>query len=160
MWGDYIARITIASVVYARTGSALATAATFAVSMLPSCSAGASCPVCDRLPYRDLLVGSHLLRAAVAACSSSRTAHCRSRLLVALFALEFVGGPAVTAGQVLLTDIFPDRPLYARALAVNTLSSQVNQAIGLALGGSIVGLIGDAQALVFDLLTFGRGAAC
>ena len=35
-WGDYIARITVAAVVFERTGSAVATAATFAVSLLPS----------------------------------------------------------------------------------------------------------------------------
>ncbi|MEP6632352.1 MAG: MFS transporter, partial [Lapillicoccus sp.] len=35
-WGDYVARLTIAAVVYQRTASPLATATTFAVSLLPS----------------------------------------------------------------------------------------------------------------------------
>ena len=35
-WGDYIARITVAAVVFEWTGSALATAATFAVYLVPS----------------------------------------------------------------------------------------------------------------------------
>ena len=60
-------------------------------------------------------------------------------LVLALVAvLEFVGGPAVTASQMLLTDIFPDRRLYARAFGLSTLAAQVNQAIGLAIGGAFV----------------------
>ena len=35
-WGDYIARVTIAAVVFGWTGSALATAATLAVSLVPT----------------------------------------------------------------------------------------------------------------------------
>ena len=72
--------------------------------------------------------------------------------------LEFVGGPAVTASQMLLTDIFPDRRLYARAFGLTTLAAQINQAIGLAIGGAVVGLIGDTKTLLLDLVTFLVGA--
>jgi len=78
---------------------------------------------------------------------------------VLVFALEFVGGPAATAGQMLLTDVFPDRRLYARAFGLNTLATQVNQAIGLAVGGAVVGVLGDTKALMLDLATFVVGAA-
>src|SRR6476659_9156886 len=65
-WGDYIARITVAAVVYAWTGSALATAATFAVSLVPSVLGRALLsPICDRIPPRICLIGSHLVRAVL-----------------------------------------------------------------------------------------------
>ncbi|WP_406831174.1 MFS transporter [Pedococcus sp. KACC 23699] len=161
-WGDYIARITIAAVVFSWTGSALATAATFAVSLVPSILGRALLsPLCDRWPPRTVMVGTHLLRALLVLALIATVAGTESLVLVLslVFLLEFIGGPAVTAGQVLLTDLFPDRRLYARAFGLQTLASQINQAIGLALGGIIVGLIGSSRALVLDLVTFLLGAA-
>src|SRR6476660_8416834 len=80
-WGDYIARITVAAVVYAWTGSALATAATFAVSLVPSILGRALLsPLCDRIAPRVALVATHLIRAALVA-----------RLVVAIGATRSVG---------------------------------------------------------------------
>lgn len=160
-WGDYIARITVAAVVFQWTGSALATAATFAVSLVPSILGRALLgPLCDRLPPRATLVGSHLIRAALVGGLVVAVAGTRSIALVLalVFALEFAGGPALTASQILLTDIFPERQLYARAFALSTLATQVNQAIGLAIGGAFVGLIGHNRSLLLDLATFLVGA--
>jgi MFS family permease len=156
-WGDYIARITVAAVVFSWTGSALATAATFAVSLVPSVLGRALLsPICDRIPPRVCLIASHLLRALLVGALMVAVGTTQSLWLVlALVAvLEFVGGPAITASQMLLTDIFPDRRLYARAFGLSTLAAQVNQAIGLAIGGAVVGLVGDVKALLLDLLTF------
>jgi MFS family permease len=161
-WGDYIARITVAAVVFSWTGSALATAATFAVSLVPSVLGRALLsPICDRIAPRICLVGSHLVRALLVGALILVVGTTQSLWLVLTLVavLEFVGGPAVTASQMLLTDIFPDRRLYARAFGLSTLASQVNQAIGLAIGGAVVSLIGDAKALLLDLLTFVIGAA-
>src|SRR4249919_3062351 len=155
-WGDYIARITVAAVVYAWTGSALATAATFAVSLVPSILGRALLsPICDRIAPRTCLVATHLIRAAVVGALVLVVATTRSVPLVLglVFLLEFAGGPAITSSQMLLTDLFPDRRLFARAFGLTTLATQVNQAIGLALGGAVVGLIGKSKALVIDLLT-------
>ena len=67
-WGDYIARITVAAVVFERTGSAVATAATFAVSLLPSVFGRMLLsPFADRMPYKHVLIFSHLLRATLVA---------------------------------------------------------------------------------------------
>ena len=63
----------------------------------------------------------------------------------------------MTASQMLLTDIFPDRRLYARAFGLSTLAAQINQAIGLAIGGAVVGLMGDTKALLLDLRHLRRG---
>ena len=161
-WGDYIARITIAAVVFGWTGSALATAATFAVSLVPTILGRALLgPFCDRFPPRLTLVGTHLVRALVVALLMVTVTTTQSvpLVLVLVFALEFVGGPAATAGQMLLTDVFPDRRLYARAFGLNTLATQINQAIGLAVGGAVVGVLGDTKALLLDLATFVVGAA-
>lgn len=160
-WGDYIARITIASVVFLWTNSALATAATFAVSLVPSILGRALLgPFCDRFPPKLTLIGTHLVRAAMVGAIFAAVATTRSvpLLLALVFVLEFVGGPAVTASQMLLTDVFPERRLYARAFGLMQLSTQVNQAIGLAVGGAVVGTLGSTKALLLDLATFVVGA--
>ena len=156
-WGDYIARLTIAWVVFDRTGSALATAATFAVSLMPTLlGRGLLSGLADRFPYRDVLVASHQMRAllAVLLLLGVWRELPVGYLLGGLFLLELCAGPAVAANQILLTDWFPDRRLYARAFGLNTLSNQVNQAIGFVLGGSIVALTGPHLALGFDVVTF------
>jgi MFS family permease len=160
-WGDYIARITVAAVVFSWTGSALATAATFAVSLVPSTVGRAVLsPLCDRWAPRTSLVVTHLVRAVLVGALVAAVVWTRSvpLVLALVFVLEFAGGPAITASQMLLTDIFPNRRLYARAFGLTTLATQINQAIGLALGGAIVGIIGDVWALAFNLVTFVVGA--
>ena len=59
---------------------------------------------------------------------------------------------------MLLTDIFPDRGSTPGRSGCTTLAAQINQAIGLAIGGAVVGLIGDTRTLLLDLLTFVVGA--
>lgn len=161
-WGDYIARLTIAAVVYDRTQSPLATATTLAVSLLPSIFGRTLLgPLADRLPYKDVLVGSHLSRAAMVLVLiwlvSARAPV--AALLVALVVLEVLGGPAVSAGQLLLTDLFTDRRVYLRAMGLSALAEQVNQAAGLALGAVIVARLGPARGLVADFATFLVSAA-
>lgn len=160
-WGDFIARITVAAIVLDRTGSDVATAATFAVSLLPTVFGRTLLsPLADRLPYRDVLVGSHLARAVmvgllmVAVVGQWPVAV----LLLLLFLLELFGGPAPAASQILLTDLFTDRRLFAKAFGLNALAEQANQAIGLAVGGALVATIGAEQGLAFDLVTFLVGA--
>ncbi|MDQ2797367.1 MAG: MFS transporter, partial [Actinomycetota bacterium] len=156
-WGDYIARLTVAAVVYDRTSSPLATATTFAVSLLPSIFGRTLLgPLADRVPYKYVLVCSHLSRALlVLVLIALVTAEAPlAALLVALFVLEALGGPAVAANQVLLTDLFTDRWVYVRAMGMTALSEQLNQAVGLVLGALIVSGLGAVRGLVADLLTF------
>jgi hypothetical protein len=75
-------------------------------------------------------------------------------LLVALFVLELLGGPAAAAQLILMTDLFADRRLFLRAMGVSALAEQANQALGFALGGIIVLAVGPSRGLVLDLATF------
>lgn len=156
-WGDYIARLTIAAVVYERTQSPLATASTLAVSLVPSIFGRSVLgPFADRIPYKYVLIASHVSRAvmvlvliwAVAVEAPIAT------LLVALFVLELLGGPAAAAQLVLMTDLFAARRLFLRAMGVSALAEQANQALGLALGGVIVLALGPTRGLALDFATF------
>jgi MFS family permease len=156
-WGDYLARVTVAVFVFERTKSPFAAAATFAVSLLPSIfGRSLLAPIADRIPYKYVLIAAHLLRAAlVGALILAVSTHVTLWILFALlFLIELVGGPAIAASQILMTDLFTDRRLYARALGLRTISDQVNQAIGLGLGGLVVAWVGPALGLWADLVTF------
>lgn len=156
-WGDYIARLVIAAVVYERTQSPLATATTLVVSTIPSVFGRTLLgPLADRMPYKHVLVGTHLGRALcvlvlmwLVAVQAPVTA-----LFAGVFVLELVGGPAVGANQVLLTDFFTDRRVFVRAMGLGALSEQINQAVGLAVGGIVVAALGPIRGLVIDLVTF------
>jgi MFS family permease len=156
-WGDYLARVTIAVVVFERTGSAFAAAATFAVSLLPSIfGRSLLAPIADRLRYKYVLIAAHLLRAVLVGVLilAVSTRGDLWVLFALLFLIELVGGPAIASSQILMTDLFSDRRLYARALGLSAMSEQVNQAIGLTLGGFVVAWVGAVRGLWFDLATF------
>jgi len=166
-WGDYLARVVIAAFVLDETGSAFAAAATFAVSLLPSIfGRSLLAPIADRVPYKYVLIVAHLLRAAlvgvlILAVSTYQNEPGRPvgvqpllTLFALLFVIELVGGPAISSSQILMTDLFKDRRLYSRALGLGTISEQVNQAIGLTLGGLLVAWVGAVWGLWFDLATF------
>ncbi|WP_325002298.1 MFS transporter [Intrasporangium sp.] len=161
LWGDYIARVTIAGIVFERTRSPLATATTLAVSLLPAVFGRSLVgPVVDRLPYKVALVGSHVVRALCVIgliIVVVRAAPLWS-VFVLLVVLEAVGGAATASSMVMLTDLFEDRRLYARAIGLNALSEQFNQAIGLAMGGGLVALLGPRAGLLIDLASFVLGA--
>jgi len=156
-WGDYLARVIVAAFVLEHTGSPFAAAATFAVSLLPSIfGRSLLAPIADRVPYKYVMIVAHLLRAVLAgglilAVSSDESLWA---LFALLFVIEVVGGPVVSSSQILMTDLFSDRRRYVRALALGTLSEQVNQAIGLTLGGFVVAWFGPVRGLWFDLATF------
>jgi MFS family permease len=156
-WGDYLARVTVAVFVFERTGSPFAAAATFAVSLLPSIfGRSLLAPIADRIPYKYVLIAAHLMRAGlVGVLILAVSTHVTLLVLFALlFLIELAGGPAIAASQILMTDLFTDGRLYARALGLRTISDQVNQAIGLGLGGLVVAWVGPALGLWADLATF------
>ena len=163
-WGDYLARVVVAAFVLDQTGSAFAAAATFAVSLLPSVfGRSLLAPISDRVPYKHVLIVAHLLRAVLVGvliltmrmAALDQSAHGPLWTVFALlFLIELVGGPVVPSSQILMTELFTDRRLYARALGLGTMSEQINQAIGLTLGGFVVAWVGAVQGLVFDLVTF------
>jgi MFS family permease len=168
-WGDYLARVAVAAFVLEQTGSPFAAAAIFAVSLLPSIFGRSVLgPFADRIPYKHVLIVSHLLRATLVGIlilvvsgippagtgSGTDSSSILWILYGLLFMVELAGGPVVPANQILLTDLFSDRRLYARAIGLGNLSEQVNQAIGLALGGLVVASLGVVRGLWFDLATF------
>ena len=134
----------------------MATATTLAVSLVPTFFGRSLVgPVVDRFPYKWVLIWSHLVRAAcvLGLMWLAMTGSALWVMFLVLFALELVGGASTASNIVLLTDLFEDRHLYARAVGLGAMSEQFNQALGLAVGGGLVALVGPETGLLFDLLT-------
>src|SRR6478609_11751040 len=131
-------RAFVAAFVLERSGSPLAAATTLAVSLIPSLfGRSLLAPIADRFPYRNVLIAANVVRAALVGVIIVAVAGGWSLawLLALLFVLELAGGPAITSMRILLTDLFEDRRLFTRAIGLNNLSEQVNQVIGLGVGG-------------------------
>ncbi len=156
--GDQVARVAVAVIVYDRTGSAFAAAATVACSYLTWLVGGPFLSVlADRLPRRRLMVACDLVRAVLVG------------LLVlpgvplwALFAVLLLVGalapPFDSAKSALLPEILVgDRYLVGNAV-VGTLN-QGGQAAGFLLGGALVAVVSPEGALAIDALTFVLSAA-
>ena len=155
--GDQIARVALALLVLAQTGSPLYAAATFAVAIIPSFLGGALLgPVADRFSRRTLMLGADLGRAAII-------------MLLALVAVQ--GTPLwVLFGLLLVAELFT--PLFdsargattpevlgsvalvATGAALSRALSLANQAVGLVLGGLIVQLTNPRVALAIDGFSF------
>jgi MFS family permease len=156
-WGDAMARVAISALVLHQSGSATFAAAVFAVSFLPQVFGQALlAPYADRVSRRTLLVVCDLLRAGFVAVLVLAVALDvpLALLLVLLFVVELVGAPFFAAGYALLTELFDDRSLFLRASSLTSLTSQLNQVLGVALGGLVVGVLGPRRALWIDAATF------
>jgi len=156
-WGDYIARLSVAAVVFSWTRSPLATATTLALSLLPTVfGRSLLSPLVDRFHFRSILVASAIARGVmvVALVVAIALVVPLAVLLGLLVVLELLGAPAATAGQVMWAELLPDRRHFVRAMGLSALSEQANQAVGLALGGLLIGLLGVSASLLLDLVTF------
>jgi hypothetical protein len=156
-WGDQLARVAIAALVLHRSGSAMFAASVFAVSFLPQVFGQALLgPVADRLPRRTLLVVCDLLRAAlIVLLVVAVVEHVPIAVLLAvLFLVELVGSPFFAASQALLVELFDDSSRYLRASNLVQVSLQLNQVLGVALGGLVVASVGADRALWLDAISF------
>jgi predicted MFS family arabinose efflux permease len=151
--GDQLARVAIASLVFAETGSALITGLVYAVTYLPWLIGGPLLGgLADRYPRRTVMLVCQLISAVLVALMAVP-----KMPLVVLAALLFVvilaESPFLSARASLLVDILPD-DRYVLASAINQLTIQATQVLGFAAGGALVFQIGAPKALAVDALTF------
>ena len=162
-WGDHLARLTVAGVRPGPVGLALAAATTLAVSLVPSLFGRSLLgPIADRFPYRDVLIAANVVRAALRRRSSSSRSPAAGPSVGCCrccSCLELAGGP----GRHVDADpahgpVRGPPALHPRDGPEHGLSEQVNQVIGLGIGGVVVFAVGATNALWFDLATFLLGA--
>jgi len=156
--GDQLAQVALAVLVFQTTGSAAATAAVFAVSLVPWLIGGPLLSgLGDRYPRRTVMVGcdlaSALLVAAMALPGLSLPVLCGL-----LFVVVLLHAPFAAARSALVRDIFPD-DRYTAATAVSSLTRQIALVAGFAAGGLLVAVLDPREALLLDAASFIVSAA-
>lgn len=147
--GDLLARVALSVLVFSRTGSALATGATYAMTFLPSAVAGPmTSGLADRLLRRIIMVVSDLVRAMLVGLVAVPV------LLVLVFVAELFAPAFSAARAATVPDVFTEEDDYVAASAVSSAITQLTQVGGFAVGGAVVALLGARSSLLVDAATF------
>jgi MFS family permease len=155
--GDQIARVAIALLILAHTGSALLSAATFAVSFIPTFLGAALLgPLADRFSRRNLMLIADVGRAVVIGLMAIVAIPGTPvwLLFALLLAAEFFTPLFDSARAASIPDILGDRDLVTAGLGLSRSLHLINQAVGLIVGGFLVQLTSPRIALLVDAASF------
>ena len=161
--GDQLARVAMTVLVYDRTHSALWTALTYAVTLLPWVVGGlALSGIADRFPRRRVMVICDVVRmllvCLMALVSLLAAASAALWIMVALlFVVTLLDSPFKSARSAMMPDILPGER-YVLGTAISQTTLQVGMVSGFALGGLVVALLGVRTALLADAATFALSA--
>ena len=153
VFGDQLARLALAVLVFRQTGSAFAASATYAVFFLAYLAGGpVLSSLADRLPRRRVMVTSDLGCAAVVAAMA--LPHLPVPALFALLVLLGLAAPAFDSSRsATLPDILQG-DAYTRGNALLNLVFQAAQVLGFVAGGALLAVLPVAQVLLLDAATF------
>lgn len=155
--GSQIARVALSVLVFERTGSAAATALTYAATFLPAILGGLFlASLGDRLPRRPLMIGCDVVRAGLFAAMAIPGVPIAG-LVVLLVAAVFVS-PVFTATQLSYLGGVLAPEVFRAAAGLRILTSQASQVVGFAVGGVLVQALGARGGLLLNAITFGVSA--
>jgi MFS family permease len=152
--GDQLSRIALAVLVFERSHSAFITALVYAVTFAPALVSGVLLgSLADRFPHRTTLVRANLIRAGLVATMAVGGVPIAA--LVALVVLStLVSAPFDAANSALLADVLTEDEGYTVAASLRTITHQVAQLLGFAVGGVLLTVIAPRSALLIDAATF------
>jgi MFS family permease len=158
IFGDQLARVALAILVFQRTSSAALSALTYALTFVPAVIGGALLSgLADRYPRRRVLVATDLVRAALAATMAIPGLPLPAMwALVAVLALA--GAPFKAAQQALLPQVL-DGQRYLTGLSLRQVTTQGTQLVGYASGGLLLVVLEPHAALAANAATFLISAA-
>jgi hypothetical protein len=156
--GDQVARVAVSLLVYGRTHSAFAAAATYALSYLTWLLGGlVLSTVADRQPRRRLMITCDVLRAGAVALLVLPDVP-----LPVVFGVLAVVGVLSPPFDAAKSAVLPEVLTGDRYVVGNGLQSSLFQAAnaaGFLLGGSVVAVTGVRTALALDAVSFLLSAA-
>ncbi len=158
MAGDQVARIAVALLVYRRSGSAFAAAATYACSYLTWLFGGPLLTaLADRLPRRRLMVVCDLLRAALV-CVLLVPHVPLTVVFAVLLLVGLLSPPYDAAKSAMLPDVLTG-DLYVVGNALQNTVFQAANVAGFLLGGAVVAATSVHGALAIDAASYLLSAA-
>lgn len=155
-FGDYVARAAVTALVYHRTGSVAASAATFAISYLPWLGLGTVLSaLAERLPYRSTMINADLARMVLIALVAIPGLPVWAMILL-LFATAVCNPPFDAARSALLPKVL-DGDRYIVGVTIQNTSFQTAQIVGYVSGAGLATTAPNG-ALLFNAVTFGISA--
>ena len=152
--GDQLARVALTVLVFERTGSALLSAVSYAVTFLPVVLGGPLLGgLADRVPRRRLLVTADLLRAGLFALMALPGVPLWLLLVLVLLATT-VEAPWAAARAPLMREVLRDDDGYQRGSGLDETLDQSGQIVGFAAAGALLVVMSPRAALVLDAATF------
>lgn len=155
--GDQLTSVALAILVYARTGSALWAASTYALTYLPALAGGLGlAQIADRFPRRTVLVTTAATQAVLVGMMAIPDTPLVV-LCMLLVAARLAGAPTNAAQNALTREVIKDDRVYLRSQDLRGISTNVAMLAGLGVSGLIVIQFGTSVALAIDALTFLAG---
>ena len=152
--GDQLAKVALALVVYARTGSALWSAVVYALSFLPALAGGLGlAQLADVYPRRTVMVVGAVLQAVFVGVMSLPGMPF-SAMCALLVGVGIAQAPALAAQNAITRDVFTDDDLYYRSQDIRGITTNTVMLLGLAGAGLLVAAVGSGAALRIDAATF------
>ncbi|MER6766356.1 MULTISPECIES: MFS transporter [Amycolatopsis] len=152
--GDQLARVALALVVYAQTSSALLTALTYGLTLVPSLLGGMLLSgLADRLPRRTVMAAADAARAVLAGAMAVPGLPLPV-LWGCVGLLSFAAGPFKAAQMSLLPEVLGRGECYEAGLALRQFTTQVAQLGGFAGGGLLLAWLDPHVAMGLNAGTF------
>lgn len=156
--GDQLTTVALALLVYHRTGSALWSAAAYALTFLPALAGGLGLSqLADRFPRRAVLAGSSAVQAVFVGIMAIPGMPLVP-LCVLVVVARLAGAPSNAAQNALTREIFAEDDLYLRSQDIRGITTNTAMLLGLAGGGFLVTAAGPSLALAIDAATFAISA--
>lgn len=156
-FGDYLARAAVTALVYERTDSVAASAATFATSYLPWAVGGPLlATLAERYRYRSVMVVCDLIRMALVAMVA--IPGMPIPVMIALLFLVATASPPAQAARSAVMPLVLTGDRLVLGLSLNQSTSQAAQVIGYMSGGAIAPYY-PRVALMVNAVTFALSAA-
>ncbi|MCW2642364.1 MAG: transporter [Dactylosporangium sp.] len=156
MLGDSMARVAVTALVFQRTQSVIAAAATFAISYLPWLGLGTVlAALAERYPYRRTMVVCDLARMVTIGLVA--VPGMPLGVVLGLLFVTALFDPPFRAARSALTPRVVNGERYVLALSLFETTAQLALITGYFTGGAVAGY-SSRMALLFDAATFGISA--
>jgi MFS family permease len=151
--GDRLTLVALTLLIYARTGSPLLSALTYAAGSLPWVMGSlAFSGLGDRLPRRQVMVACDVIRALLVAAMLVPGIPIAA-LVGLLYLTTMAQSPFEAARSAVLPDLL-DSERYALAATIMQTTFRVALVAGAAVGGAAIAFLGARPALALDAATF------
>lgn len=155
--GDQLTKVALAFLVFDRTGSAVLSAAAYAIAFVPWVIGGPLLSsYADLLPRRQVMVACDVARCGLVAMLAIPGMPVPA-LIGVLFVANLLAPPFSSSRAALMPDLL-EGDKYVVANGVDYLVRQASQVAGFLIGGASVALLRPQGALLIDAATFAVSA--